>query len=48
MRRIMIIGAGGIGSHLISFLGRLGIYDITVFDDDNVEKKNLTYQKIQH
>lgn len=44
MRRIMIIGAGGIGSHLISFLGRLGIYDITVFDDDNVEKKNLTYQ----
>ena len=44
MRKIMIIGAGGIGSHLITFLDRIGIYDITVFDDDKVEKKNLTYQ----
>ena len=44
MRRVMIIGAGGIGSHLISFLDRIGIYDITVFDDDKVEQKNLTYQ----
>tara|TARA_R100000734_G_C3302137_1_gene92695 strand:- start:51 stop:611 length:561 start_codon:yes stop_codon:yes gene_type:complete len=40
----MIIGAGGIGSMLIHNLERLGIYDITVFDDDKVEKKNLTYQ----
>ena len=44
MRKIMIIGAGGIGSHLITFLDRIGIYDITVFDDDKVEQKNLTYQ----
>ena len=43
-RKIMIIGAGGIGSMLIHNLERLGIYDITVFDDDKVEKKNLTYQ----
>lgn len=43
-RKIMIIGAGGIGSMLIHNLERLGIYNITVFDDDNVEEKNLTYQ----
>lgn len=40
----MIIGAGGIGSYLVSFLDRIGLYDITVFDDDDVETKNLTYQ----
>ena len=44
MRKVMIIGAGGIGSYLVSFLDRIGLYDITVFDDDDVEIKNLTYQ----
>lgn len=42
-RRVMIIGAGGIGSFLTQFLQRLG-YRITVFDEDSVERKNLTYQ----
>ena len=44
MRKIMIIGAGGIGSFLVSFLDRIGLYDITIYDDDLVENKNLTYQ----
>jgi len=43
-RKIMIIGAGGIGSYLVPFLDRIGLYDITVFDEDDVETKNLTYQ----
>ena len=43
----MIIGAGGIGSYLVSFLDRIGLYDITVFDDDDVEIKNLTYQNYE-
>jgi hypothetical protein len=43
-RKILIIGAGGIGSHLIPFLSKIGLYDITVYDDDKVEEKNLTYQ----
>ena len=47
MRKIMIIGAGGIGSYLVSFLDRIGLYDITVFDDDDVEIKNLTYQNYE-
>jgi hypothetical protein len=44
MRKIMIIGAGGIGSFLAANLDRIGIYKVTVFDEDTVEDKNLTYQ----
>ena len=44
MRKILVIGAGGIGSYLISFLDNLNLYDIQVNDDDKVETKNLTYQ----
>jgi len=43
-RKILVIGAGGIGSYLISFLDNLNLYDIQVNDDDRVETKNLTYQ----
>ena len=44
MRKVLIIGAGGIGSHLIPCLARTGMYELTVFDPDTVEEKNLTYQ----
>lgn len=44
MRKILIIGAGGIGSYLIPLLDKTGLYDITVSDPDTVEEKNLTYQ----
>ena len=43
-RKIMIIGAGGIGSFLIPLLDKTGLYNITVFDPDVVEIKNITYQ----
>ena len=43
-KKILIIGAGGIGSYLIPLLDRLGCYNITVYDNDTVEKKNLLYQ----
>jgi len=54
-RKIMIIGAGGIGSYLAQFLKRMNqaqrinvpethLYDITVFDGDTVDTKNLGYQ----
>jgi molybdopterin/thiamine biosynthesis adenylyltransferase len=43
-RKIMIIGAGGIGSFLVQFLSKLKIYDLTVFDSDKVERKNVLYQ----
>lgn len=48
-RKLLIIGAGGIGSYLASFLERISehrqpLYDITIFDDDKVEEKNISYQ----
>jgi len=43
-RKILVIGAGGIGSFLIPVLDRVDLYDITVADPDTVEEKNLPYQ----
>ena len=43
-RKILVIGAGGIGSFLIPVLDKVGLYDITVADPDKVETKNLPYQ----
>ncbi len=43
-RKMLMIGAGGIGSYLIPLLDKTKIYDMVVADPDNVEKKNLTYQ----
>tara|TARA_R110001592_G_scaffold64636_1_gene198514 strand:- start:2500 stop:3093 length:594 start_codon:yes stop_codon:yes gene_type:complete len=53
VRKILIIGAGGIGSYLIDTLDNLtgngthdsGLYEITVSDPDTVETKNITYQR---
>ena len=44
MRKILIIGAGGIGSFLIPLLDKTNLYDLHVYDPDIVEEKNLTYQ----
>mgnify|MGYP001299302309 FL=1 len=43
-RNVLIIGAGGIGSFLIPLLDKTGLYNMTVYDPDIVEEKNLTYQ----
>ena len=42
--KILIIGAGGIGSYLIEVLNRTECYDIVVADPDKYEDKNMTYQ----
>lgn len=47
MRKILIIGTGGIGSFLVEFLDRVKLYSISVADPDVVEKKNLTYQNFK-
>ena len=47
MRKILIIGAGGIGSFLTPLLDKVGLYDITVADPDIVENKNLPYQNFK-
>tara|TARA_R110000744_G_scaffold51033_3_gene110114 strand:+ start:731 stop:1285 length:555 start_codon:yes stop_codon:yes gene_type:complete len=43
-RKVMIIGAGGIGSFLIPLLDKTGLYTLDVYDPDIIEEKNLTYQ----
>ena len=48
MKKIMIIGCGGIGSFLIPLLNKVGLYDITVYDPDIVENKNLLYQNFEN
>ncbi len=41
---VVMIGAGGIGSHVASALVRKGIGQLTLIDDDRVELKNCTRQ----
>ena len=48
MKKIMIIGAGGIGSHLVPILRRTKCYEIEVWDADRVEEKNLLTQNFFH
>jgi hypothetical protein len=47
MRKVLIIGAGGIGSFLIPLLHKTGLYEITIADPDKVEEKNLPYQNYE-
>lgn len=42
--RVTVIGAGGIGSSTVLFLSKLGISEITLYDDDLVEAHNLPNQ----
>tara|TARA_R100000406_G_scaffold72144_3_gene52456 strand:+ start:4399 stop:4956 length:558 start_codon:yes stop_codon:yes gene_type:complete len=44
MRKVLVIGTGGIGSFLIPLLDKVGMYDITIADPDTVEQKNISYQ----
>lgn len=48
MRKVLIIGAGGIGSFLTPLLDKVGLYDISIADPDKVETKNLPYQNFRH
>ena len=43
----MIIGTGGIGAYLIPLLNKTGLYNMTIYDPDVVEEKNLTYQNFE-
>lgn len=42
--RVTVVGTGSIGSNVVTLLARLGIKDITVYDDDKVEGNNLGHQ----
>lgn len=42
--RVLVVGCGGLGGHVIEGLGRLGIGRITVVDDDVFDETNLNRQ----
>ena len=42
--RILIVGAGGIGSHTALALARMGYHNLTIYDDDVVDTHNLSSQ----
>lgn len=41
-KRFVVIGAGGIGSHMGLLLARMGAIDVTVYDNDRLEFHNLS------
>lgn len=46
LARIVLIGAGGVGSPALQYLAAAGIGHITIIDDDRVEQSNLQRQTI--
>lgn len=44
--RVLVVGAGGLGSPLVLYLAASGVGEITVIDDDVVEDSNLQRQII--
>ena len=47
MRRLLVIGVGGIGGYLVPLLNKTDKYDIHIADPDKVEEKNICSQNYE-
>ena len=43
--KILVVGAGGLGSAILFYLSACGIGNIGIIDDDKVELSNLFFEK---
>ena len=46
--KVLVVGAGGLGSPVIMYLAALGVGNITIIDHDKVELSNLQRQIIHN
>ena len=46
--KVLIVGAGGLGSPAAMYLAAAGVGSITIYDDDKVELSNLQRQIAHH
>jgi adenylyltransferase/sulfurtransferase len=46
VQRVLVVGAGGLGSPLLRLLARSGVEQVTVIDDDVVDETNLHRQTL--
>jgi ubiquitin-activating enzyme E1 len=44
VQKVFVVGAGAIGCELLKNLALLGVGDVTVTDNDTIEKSNLNRQ----
>ena len=47
-KKVLVVGCGGLGGHLIEQLARLGIGHITAIDGDVFDESNLNRQLLSH
>lgn len=47
-KKVVVIGCGGLGGHIIDQLARLGIQQITAIDGDVFDQTNLNRQLLSH
>ena len=48
VKRILIVGVGGIGSYLVPMLAKTEQFDLHFADPDIVEEKNICYQNFEY